>query len=88
MPDFRCLEDLLALLYSHPQVYVDVGFIVWGQPRAAFYRHLQGIFDAGFGDRVMFGSDQMVWPGVIERSIAAINDAPFLNSAQKRDIPV
>ena len=34
----------------------------------------------------MFGSDQMVWPGVIERSIAVINDAPFLSAAQKRDI--
>jgi len=28
----------------------------------------------------------MVWPGVIERSITAINDAPFLSDAQKRDI--
>jgi hypothetical protein len=28
----------------------------------------------------------MVWPGVIERSIAVINEAPFLTAAQKRDI--
>jgi hypothetical protein len=34
----------------------------------------------------MFGSDQMVWPGVIERSIAVIAEAPFLTAAQKRDI--
>ena len=83
---YPMLDDLLALLYTHPQVYVDVGVIVWHQPRAAFYRYLQGIFDAGFGGRVMFGSDQMVWPGVIERSIAVINDAPFLSGEQKRDI--
>ena len=72
------LDDLLALLYVHPQVYVDVGVIVFSQPRAAFYRYLQGIVDAGFGNRVMFGSDQMVWPGVIERSIAVIEEASFL----------
>lgn len=83
---FPLLEDLLALMYSHPQVYVDVGVIVFSQPRAAFYRYLQGIVEAGFGNRVMFGSDQMVWPGVIERSIAVIEDAPFLNEKQKRDI--
>ncbi len=83
---YPLLDDLLALLYSHPQVYLDVGVIVYTQPRAAFYRYLQGIVDAGFGKRIMFGSDQMVWPGVIERAIAVIEEAPFLTTAQKRDI--
>lgn len=83
---FPLLDDLLALLYAHPQVYVGVGVIVFSQPRAGFYRYLRGIVEAGFGNRVMFGSDQMVWPGVIERSIATIEEAPFLNSEQKRSI--
>ena len=34
----------------------------------------------------MFGSDQMVWPGVIERAVAVIEEAPFLTAQQKRDI--
>jgi uncharacterized protein len=34
----------------------------------------------------MFGSDQMVWPGVIEPAIKAIEQAPFLTRQQKRDI--
>jgi predicted TIM-barrel fold metal-dependent hydrolase len=34
----------------------------------------------------MFGSDQMVWPEVIERSIAVIEEASFLSEEQKRDI--
>jgi len=80
------LDDLLAVLFAHPQVHVDTGGIVWGLPRAEFYRYLQRIVEAGFGKRVMFGSDQMVWPGVIERAIEVIESAPFLNDAQKRDI--
>jgi uncharacterized protein len=80
------LDDLLAVLWAHPQVYVDVGGIVFGLPRAEFYRYLERIVEAGFGKRVMFGSDQMVWPGVIERAIQAIQSAPFLSAAQKRDI--
>jgi len=83
---FPMLDDLLAVMFSHPQVYVEVGVIVWTQPKAAFYRYLQGVVDAGFGDRVMFGSDQMVWPETIGRSIQIINDAPFLSEEQKRDI--
>jgi uncharacterized protein len=83
---YPMLDDLLAVLYAHPQVYVDVGIIVYNQPRPAFYRYLQSVVDAGFGKRVMFGSDQMVWPGTIERAIAVIEEAPFLSAAQKRDI--
>ena len=83
---YPMIDDLLTLMYAHPQVYVDTGVIVFTQPRAAFYRYLQRIVEAGFGNRVMFGSDQMVWPGVIERSIKVIEDAPFLTQQQKRAI--
>jgi predicted TIM-barrel fold metal-dependent hydrolase len=83
---YPMIDDLLAVLYAHPQVYVDVGIIVYNQPRPAFYRYLQTIVDAGFTNRVMFGSDQMVWPGTIERAIAVIDEAPFLSREQKRDI--
>ncbi len=83
---YPLLDELLAVLYAHPQVYVDVGVIVYTQPRPAFYRFLRGIVEAGFGERVMFGSDQMVWPGTIERAIAIINEASFLTEGQKRDI--
>jgi predicted TIM-barrel fold metal-dependent hydrolase len=83
---YPMLDDMMALMYAHPQVHVDTGVIVWSQPRAAFYRHLQGLVDAGFARRIMFGSDQMVWPGVIEPAIHAIESAPFLNQEQKRDV--
>jgi predicted TIM-barrel fold metal-dependent hydrolase len=83
---FPMLDDTLALLYAHPQVYVDTGVIVYTQPRPAFYRYLAALVDAGFGKRIMFGSDQMVWPETMERAIAVIKEAPFLTAEQKRDI--
>jgi predicted TIM-barrel fold metal-dependent hydrolase len=83
---YPLLDDTLALLYAHPQVYVDLGVIVYTQPRAAFYRYLRALVEAGFGKRILFGSDQMVWPEAIERSIDVIQQAPFLSPAQKRDI--
>lgn len=79
-------DDMRALMFSHPQVYVDVGSIVYTEPRPAFYRFLQEIVEAGYGDRVMFGSDQMIWPGIIEPAIESIENAPFLSLQQKRDI--
>lgn len=83
---YPMLDDLLALMYAHPQVYVEVGVVVHTIPRPAFYRFLRGITDAGYGNRVMFGSDQMVWPETIERGIQVIEDAPFLSDDEKRDI--
>jgi predicted TIM-barrel fold metal-dependent hydrolase len=67
------------------RVHVDVGFIVWSQPRPAFYRYLQSIVDGGFGNCVMFGSDQVVWPSLIESSIKIIDAAPVLSLQQRRD---
>jgi predicted TIM-barrel fold metal-dependent hydrolase len=83
---FPLLDDMLATMYAHPQLYVGVGVIVYTQTRESFYRYLQGLVDAGFGKRIMFGSDQMVWPETIERGIDVINGAPFLSDEQKRDI--
>jgi predicted TIM-barrel fold metal-dependent hydrolase len=80
------IDDLLALLEAHPQVYVDIAAIDGTEPRAAFYGYLRAIVDAGFSDRVMFGTDQGVWPALIERSIEAIEKAPFLTARQKRNI--
>jgi hypothetical protein len=42
--------------------------------------------EAGLGDRLMFGSDQMVWPGAIGAGILGITSAQFLTESQKRDI--
>ncbi|MDX1623599.1 MAG: amidohydrolase family protein [Gemmatimonadota bacterium] len=80
------LDDMLAVLYAHPQVHVGVGVIAFTLPRAEFHRYLRRIVEAGFGNRVMFGSDQMVWPGAIEFAIEAIESADFLTEEQKRAI--
>ena len=80
------IDDMVAMLYAHPQLYVDVGIIVYAFPRAEFYRYLQRLIEAGFGRRVMFGSDQMIWPQAIEKAIESIEAAPFLTAEQKRDI--
>ncbi len=80
------LDDLLVILYTYPQVHLDVGVISFILPRPEFHRYLQRIVEAGFLKRVMFGSDQMNWPGAIERALEGIETAPFLTKDQKRDI--
>lgn len=80
------VDEMIALMYSHPQVYIDVAQNNWGFPRAHFYSQLKRFMDAGFGKRILWGSDQMVWPRAIDVAIETIEKAPFLTRAQKRDI--
>lgn len=80
------LDEMIGLLYAHPQVYVDVGVINWTQPRKEFHAYLRRLVDAGYGKRIMFGSDQMVWPEAISLAVEAINSADFLSQEQKTDI--
>ena len=80
------IDEMLALLLYHPQVNVDVGVISWQLPRAEFHRYLRRFIDAGFGKRVMFGSDQLLFPEMIRVAIENIESAEFLTAEQKRDI--
>ena len=77
---------MISLMYRYPQVYADLSTISWIIPRPAFHSYLKQLMDAGLGKRLMFGSDQMVWPETIGMAIEAIESADFLSSEQKRDI--
>jgi len=70
----------------YPQVYVDVAGIDWMLPRKEFHRYLRTLVEAGFGKRIMFGSDTSMWPQTIAIGIEAIESADFLTETQKRDI--
>lgn len=78
-------DRMIALMFAHPQVYVDVGVVDYAFPRAEFHAYLKRLVDAGLGQRIMFGSDQMIWPQAIEAAITNIESAP-LTAEQKRDI--
>ena len=54
--------------------------------RVEFHTYLQALVRAGFGKRIMFGSDQMIWPEAIGMAIEGVESAKFLTRAQKRDI--
>ena len=77
------LDDIKAMLYAYPQLYVETGVLQMALTRSEYYNFLENLVRAGFIERIMFGSDQMVWPGLIEEGINAINEAPFLTSEQK-----
>lgn len=78
------LDDMLYMLYMHPQLYVDISVLQYAIPRPEYYRYLRTLVEAGFAKRIMFGSDGGAKHLV--DGIAAIREAPFLSDENKRDI--
>lgn len=80
-------ENALMMMAMYPQVYVDVGVLSWmpgmGQWLEPFLRAAQ---QGRMLDRVMFGSDQMVWPEAIGMAVERIDGYDFLSVEEKADI--
>jgi hypothetical protein len=48
--------------------------------------YIRRLVEAGYGKRIMFGSDNMAWPESIRLAVESIESADFLTPEQKRDI--
>lgn len=80
------LDETKAIMWLYPNVYTDISVINWLFPRDDFYDYLESLIRSGFGKRIMYGSDQMIWPDAVGLSIESIESADFLSEEQKRDI--
>lgn len=83
---YPMIDNMLTLLQANSHVYVDIAGLIWSYPRKEVNRYIERLVDAGFGDRVMYGTDQLVWPGLMAYSIGIIQNADYLSPEQKRDI--
>jgi hypothetical protein len=83
---YPMIDSMLTLLQANSHVYVDVAGLIWSYPIKEVNRYIERLVDAGFEDRVMFGTDQMIWPELMAYSISLIQNADYLTPQQKRDI--
>lgn len=83
---YPMIDNMLTLLQANSHVYVDVAGLIWSYPLKEVNRYIERLVEAGFEDRVMFGTDQMQWPRLMAYSISIIQNADYLTPEQKRDI--
>lgn len=76
-------EEMADVLKRHPQVYAEIGLLQSTDlfSREEYYSFLRRLVDAGFSDRILFGSDAS-----LEEGITAIMEADFLSQEQKQAI--
>ena len=75
-------------MMTYPRVYSDLGVVLWAHAMPKYYgrEFVKLAKEFGMLDRVMFGSDQMVWPHGIEMSLDQLESFDFLTDDEKRDI--
>lgn len=83
---YPMIDNMLTLLQANSHVYVDIAGLIWSYPVKEVNRYIERLVDAGFEDRVMFGTDQLLWPKLMAYSISLIQNADYLTPEQKRDI--
>jgi len=79
-------ERTLMLMQMYPRVHAELGVLghVPDHVRAGtLARFVREAKRRGMLDRVLFGSDQMVWPEAVGRSVEAVQGLDFLTAEEK-----
>ena len=83
---YPMIDEMIALMGANAYVYVDLAGLIWSYPQDEIHDYLKRLVQAGFGKRIMYGTDLMIWPKLLETSIGLIQNATYLSHDQKRDI--
>jgi predicted TIM-barrel fold metal-dependent hydrolase len=83
---YPMIDNMIALMGANAYVYVDVAGMIWSYPLAEVNDYIKRLVQAGFEKRIMYGTDLMIWPKLLETSIGVIENANYLSFDQKRDI--
>ncbi len=83
---YPMIDEMIALMGAHAYVYVDLAGFIWSYPLEEIHMYLKRLVQAGFGKRILYGTDLMIWPELLETSIGVIENANYLSEDQKRDI--
>lgn len=79
-------DEMIALMGANAYVYVDIAGMIWSYPLDEIHYYIKRLVQAGFGKRIIYGTDFMMWPRLFETSMGVIEHAQYLSEDQKRDI--
>ncbi|PWK78440.1 hypothetical protein LX99_02284 [Mucilaginibacter oryzae] len=83
---YPLVDNMIALMGANAYVYVDIAGLIWSYSQVEVNAYLKRLVQAGFGKRIMYGTDMLIWPKLIETSLSIIENADYLSEEQKRDI--
>jgi uncharacterized protein len=85
---YPMIDNMLTLLQANSHVYLEIAGLIWSDPIKEVNLYIERLVDAGFEDRVMFGTDQRIWPKLMAYSISIIQNADCLTPPTEARHPV
>ncbi|NBB87029.1 MAG: amidohydrolase family protein [Bacteroidetes bacterium] len=80
-------QRAIAMMVQYPDLYADIAVLNWIPDARKFLEpFLRLAKEHGVLDRVMYGSDQMIWPEAIEMGIETVQSLDFLTLEDKKGI--
>jgi predicted TIM-barrel fold metal-dependent hydrolase len=79
-------DELIAVMGWNAYVFCDISGFIWSYSQDEVHMVIKRLVQAGFGKRIMYGTDFLGYPKMIEASIGLIQHATYLTEEQKRDI--
>lgn len=80
-------QHAVIMMVQYPDLYTDIAVLNWIPDASNFLEpFLRLAKEHGVLDRVMYGSDQMIWPEAIEMGIETIQAVDFLTLEDKKGI--
>jgi len=83
---YPMIDELIAVMGWNAYVFLDLSGFIWSYPQEEVHMVIKRLVQAGFSKRIMYGTDFMGYPKMIEASIGLIQNASYLTQEQKRDI--
>lgn len=83
---YPMIDEMIALMGANAYVYVDLAGFIWSYPLEEIHAYLKRLVQAGFSKRILYGTDLLIWPKLLETAIGVIENANYLSAEQKRDI--
>ena len=86
--DFNFEDDMIDMMSKYENLFVDIGATVWwdstGNRKTSDF--IIRAISEGVEDKILYGSDEMVWPDAVTVSINYVKNANFLTVIQKKKI--
>ena len=69
------IDEMIAVMGWNAYVFLDLSGFIWSYPLEEIHATIRRLVQAGFGKRIMYGTDYIFWPRMIEASIGVIQNA-------------
>jgi predicted TIM-barrel fold metal-dependent hydrolase len=86
--DYDFMDDVFEMMHTYENFYVDLGYTLWlnRKSKKASDEFIQRAIDEGVEHKLLFGSDEMIWPDAITGGINHIKEADYMSDSVKKQI--